>query len=287
MNGGAGSPSSAPAIAPAPPPSRPSPRSPRAPRAVAPAREFSHPRLPSSRHGGACAPHPAARPGARRVRLGAGEREPAARGAAGVAAARRAARRPARRARRAPDLPRAGTETTAQRGATRVVLRPRERLLELYDGRPPDRLRPGRRRPDPRRLRRRGLRVRGRHRGRRRADLPRPPGARARAPLRAPRRPVRHGDRQPPPPHVRHPGRPQPALGAERRRAAHAARAPSDAAPAGRGRRRRAHGARLRQRGRMASFRSSTARRRAHPPRRRSPRSPGASARRSRPTPRR
>ena len=33
-----------------------------------------------------------------------------------------------------PDLPRAGTETTAERGATRVVLRPRERVLELYDG---------------------------------------------------------------------------------------------------------------------------------------------------------
>ncbi len=33
-----------------------------------------------------------------------------------------------------PDLPAAGTETTAERGATRVVLRPRERVLELYDG---------------------------------------------------------------------------------------------------------------------------------------------------------
>jgi hypothetical protein len=31
-----------------------------------------------------------------------------------------------------PDLPMAGTETTAERGATRVVLRPRDRRLELY-----------------------------------------------------------------------------------------------------------------------------------------------------------
>ncbi|HYI20982.1 MAG TPA: hypothetical protein VD836_19855 [Solirubrobacteraceae bacterium] len=33
-----------------------------------------------------------------------------------------------------PDLPRAGTETTAERGATRVILRPRERRLELHSG---------------------------------------------------------------------------------------------------------------------------------------------------------
>jgi hypothetical protein len=33
-----------------------------------------------------------------------------------------------------PDLPRAGRETTAERGATRVLLRPRERVLELRDG---------------------------------------------------------------------------------------------------------------------------------------------------------
>jgi hypothetical protein len=33
-----------------------------------------------------------------------------------------------------PDLPQAGTETTAERGAMRVVLRPGERVLELYDG---------------------------------------------------------------------------------------------------------------------------------------------------------
>ena len=33
-----------------------------------------------------------------------------------------------------PDLPHAGTETTAERGATRVLLRPRDRVLELYSG---------------------------------------------------------------------------------------------------------------------------------------------------------
>ena len=32
-----------------------------------------------------------------------------------------------------PPLPVAGTETTARRGSTRVVLRPRERVLELFD----------------------------------------------------------------------------------------------------------------------------------------------------------
>ena len=115
-----------------------------------------------------------------------------------------------------------GGVTPLDRGRQVAVVSVRERVVEMFDvatGRA-HRPRARRRRPDARRLRRRQLPVRHRHDRRRAARLPPAPEARADPPLPAARLALRDRDRQPPPPHVRHPDRAQPAHRADRRRPA-------------------------------------------------------------------